>query len=116
MNTETITVVRPGSRDRHGDPVDPTEHTIAGVIAAPNQSSENVDDGDQVTTRWDLYLPAGADIRATDRLRRQSDPSPQGASLLQRAPWIVVGDPAPWRSPFTSWAPGVVARIERHTG
>lgn len=112
--TETITVVRPGPRDRHGDPGETAEHTISGVIVAPSGSSEDVADGDQVTTRWDLYAPAGSDITATDRVRRETDPAT--GDLRQRAPWIVVGQPSPWRSPFSNWAPGMVVKIERHTG
>lgn len=115
--TEVITVVRPGPRDRHGDPGEPTEHTIDDVIVAPSRSTENVDSGNQVTTRWDLYLPAGADIQATDRVRRAADPPPgETSDLKRRAPWVVVGDPSPWRSPWSGWNPGVVVHIERHTG
>ena len=117
MIGETITVVRPGRRDRHGDPGEPTEHTITGVVVAPGQSSEDVSDGDQVTTRWDLYVPAGSDVVVTDRVRLAADPDPgDSTDMKRRGPWIVAGVPAPWRSPFSSWAPGVVVKIERHTG
>ena len=118
-NRETVIVVRPGGRDRHGDPSgDATEHTITGVLVAPSQSSEDVTTGDQATSRWDLYPPVGADIRATDRVRRPAvDPAPaDGADMRHRAPWVVVGDPSPWRSPWSGWAPGQVVRIERQTG
>lgn len=120
---ETITVVRPAGRDRHGDPSgQATEHSIAGVVAAPTgagagRTAEDVSTGDQVTDRWDLYLPAGADIRATDRVRRSTDPTPAaGASLRARAPWIVSANASPWQSPFTGWEPGAVVQIERQTG
>lgn len=113
-NSETIVVVRIG-RDRHGDPVVTSEHAVSGVTAAPSGSTENVSTGDQVTGRWNLYVPDDADIRASDRVRRQDDPAP-GSSLKSRAPWVVVGDPAPWRSPFSNWAPGAVVQIERVSG
>lgn len=117
VNMETVTVVRPGGRDRHGDPTGATEHTIAGVLVAPAGSSEDVSSGEQLADRWDLYLPVGSDIVATDRVRRALDPTPgDDAPLPQRAPWVVVGQPSPWRSPWSSWTPGMVVRVERHTG
>lgn len=123
--TETITVVRPGPRDRHGDPVTDnagkpihvTEHTIDQVIVAPAASTEDVGRGETVTSGWDLYVPPGADIAVTDRVRRTTDPAPGGSvDLKRRGPWVVVTEPAPWRSPFSNWAPGTVVRIERHSG
>lgn len=116
MNSETITVQRLG-RDRHGDPTVVSEHTIAGVVVAPTGTTEDVSTGDRVTGRYDLYVPADADVRATDRVRRPSDPDPgEGASVKSRAPWIVVGDPAVWKSPFGFWTPGAVVQIERVSG
>jgi hypothetical protein len=65
----------------------------------------------------DVYVLNGADVSATDRLRRPGDPIPDDvAPFKSRASWQVVGDTAPWRSPWTSWSPGVVVTIERVSG
>lgn len=126
-NSEDLVVVRP-TRDRHGDPSGATEHTIAGCVLAPTSSAEDLTgggrsqraatgEGDQITSRWAVYTPPGADLRATDRVRRPSDPPPApGAGMKTRAPWIVVGDAAEWASPFTNWRPGSVVQIERVSG
>ncbi len=115
-NSEDIIVVRP-VRDTNGDVVSFTEHTLRSCVVAPASSTEDVRDGDTINTRYDVYVLNGADVVATDRLRRQGDTAAaQGASLKTRAPWLVVGDPAVWRSPFSDWVPGKVVTIERATG
>lgn len=115
-NSEDVVVVRP-VRDRHGDVVSFTEHTLPGCIVAPSSSTENLAAGEQVTGRWDLYVLTGTDVLASDRIRRPGDPAPaDNAPFRTRAPWQVVGDPAPWRSPFSGWSPGVVVTVERVAG
>lgn len=115
-NGEDIVVVR-SVRDTNGDVVSFTEHTLRGCVVAPSSSTEDVATGDRVTARWDVYVLAGADVTASDRLRRPTDPAPaQGAPFKARAPWQVYGDPAPWSSPFSQWTPGMVVTIEKVTG
>lgn len=115
-NAEDLVVVRV-RRNRHGDPVVASEHTLPGCVVAPTSSTEDVSRGDQVVGRLNVYVLHDADVTAADRIRRPSDPTPgANAGLKARGPWQVVGDPAPWRSPFGGWAPGQVVQIERVSG
>lgn len=114
-NGEDLTVVRV-ARNRHGDAVVASEHVLRGCVVAPSTSTEDISDGDQVVSRWNVYVLTDADVRAADRIRRPTDPTPANASVRARGPWQVVGDPEPWKSPFGSWAPGMVVQIERVSG
>lgn len=98
-DVETVTVVRPGSRDKFGDETGPAvELAIAGCLFAPGPSAELHDAANQVDTDGTVYAPAGSDVRATDRLRIRG--------VLHQ----VVGDPQVWG------AAGVVVVVRHVTG
>ena len=103
---ETVTVHRQGPRDDFGDPTPVSTHQIRGVGIAPRRSSEtNSPTRNTLVYGLTAYMPADADIRATDVVER-----PDGTR------WNVVGEPMRWRSPFTGWAPGTEVDLERATG
>ena len=102
----TVTVQRPGGVDRFGDPTgDAVEHEIAGCAFAPEQSREQTDRRQTVSTPAMLYAPYGADLRTTDKVL-----------VPGQGTFHVGGKPASWMSPFTGWAPGVVVPLEEVTG
>lgn len=104
--TLQVTRVRQG-RDRHGDRSGPTDELAFRAVIVPSSSSENISDGDQVTTRQDLYpVDADVDVLATDRLRL---PGETGAA------WQVVGDPKMYVSPYSGNKVTEIA-IERVSG
>jgi hypothetical protein len=98
MDTETVTVLRPGGRDDFGDPLPGTEHAIAGCLFAPRGSSESSDFANTVITGAQLFAPAGADIRATDQVR------------IRGVVYDVEGDVGDWG------AAGVQVALQRGTG
>lgn len=98
---ETVTVVRPPERDRNGDPIGAdSTFTIDGCGINWQSTDENNDHRETALTWIELLCPPGTDIRSTDKVQL-----PNGREYL------VDGDPAPWRNPFTGWEPGVVARL-----
>ncbi|MEU3355272.1 hypothetical protein [Streptomyces sp. NPDC037389] len=107
---ETITVLRastPG-RDIYGNDLPSSEeHPVRGCVVAPVSpgGSEEVTGGrDTVTASLNVYLPAGADVRPTDRLR------------IRGQAFDVHGAPAAYRSPFTGRHVGVHLTARRATG
>lgn len=104
--TSQVTRVRQ-ARDRHGDRVGTADELVFRAVIVPSSSSENISDGDQVTTRQDLYpVEPDVDVLATDRLRL---PGETGAA------WQVVGDPKRYLSPYSGNKVTEVA-IERVSG
>ncbi|MEU5853944.1 hypothetical protein ABZ799_01330 [Nocardiopsis dassonvillei] len=101
----TVTVKRAGGRDREGDPLPGTEHTIDGCAQYPQTSSEAATTGTTVITGRVLLAPYGADIRSEDRV-----------ILPDGSEWAVDGDPGPWSSPLTGWQPGTQVALERVKG
>lgn len=106
---ETITVVRPGSvvgTDGYGNDVRgaDVETDVAGCVVAPRASTENVEARDQIVEGLTVWLPAGTDVRATDKIRR-------GGVLYE-----IDGAPGAWRSPFTSLAAPTQVSLTRVTG
>lgn len=101
----TITVVRPGKRDKYGDETPGTEHAIDGCAVYPRTSGESTDQRDTVVIGLTLLAPYGVDLKATDKVRL-----PDGTT------YQVDGEPGPWSSPLTGWQPGVQAALERVTG
>lgn len=105
----TITVVRPGELDQHGDPVDPDAepetHTVEDCVIAPRSDREDATRGETVIVGLTLYAPFGADIRATDQ-------------VVLGTPWSdtfdVVGEPGHWKNPFTHREAGVEVALVRH--
>lgn len=76
LGADTIVIVRPAGLDWQGDPTgDPAETTVTGCMIEPAGSAsqaasqENSAGGDTVITGAQAWLPAGTDIRATDRVR-----------------------------------------------
>ncbi|RZT87464.1 hypothetical protein EV383_4388 [Pseudonocardia sediminis] len=115
---ETVIVVR-AARDNDGDIVGaPTEHAVTGCTVRLTPGSEDLTTGQRVTTKADLYVAdASADIRATDRVRRASDPEPAvGSSLKALGPWRVIGSPETWPSANSTGEPGLIVHLERTTG
>jgi hypothetical protein len=94
------------TEDRHGDLV-----TAAEVVVAPcgidytSSAETGVRPTDQVSQLATLYAPAGADIRASDRVV-----TPDGVR------WSVVGNVAGFASPFSGWAPGLTVQLQRVDG
>lgn len=99
---ETVTVIRPAVRDFTGDRIGPdSTHTIAGC-GINYQSTTTSNDHRETVLSWiELICPPGADIRSTDKV-----------ILPNGEKYLVDGDPAPWRNPFTAWEPGVVVRLK----
>lgn len=105
---ETVTVV-PGSigSDNNGDPIPDTRTggAIAGCGIAPRYSTEPTERGRQgVIVGLTVYAPAGSDILSTDSL------------TVRGGTYVVDGEPAQWRSPFTGWAPGIEVAVRKAVG
>lgn len=106
---ETVTVIRPATRDRVGDPGAATTYTIDGcgiaqtsTIGVSNAQQSAVSDHRQsVVTAVELMCPPGADIRAGDKVRL-----PNGKTYL------VDGQHWQPHNPFTGWEPGVVVKLK----
>jgi hypothetical protein len=82
-----------------------TEVRITGCGVAPRSSTEPVVQGrSEVLIGLTLFLPAGSDIRALDRV------------VVRGVVHDVDGDPSVWRSPLTGWAPGLEVRAIRVEG
>ena len=108
---ETITVSRPGAAtgayDAQGNPIigAPTTFTVADVGVAPAASDEtSAEFGTVAANGYNLYLPYGSDVRATDSI------TVRGVSG-----WQVQGDASSvdWRSPYTGWEAGTVVMVRR---
>lgn len=99
----TITVIRPAERDTNGDPLSPPDpHSVDGVAIGWGETSTNYDGREATVTDITLYCPAGADIRAGDRV-----------DLDDGNRYIVDGQPKVWGpSPWTGWDPGVVVALK----
>jgi hypothetical protein len=98
---ETVTVIRPATRDRTGDRTGAdSTFTIDGCAINYQSTTENNDRRETVLSWIELFCPPGADVRPSDKV-----------TLPNGRTYLVDGDPAPWKSPFTSWEPGVVVRL-----
>ncbi len=99
----TVTVERPGGTDRYNNPLPGAPpHTVDGCATAPAGSSEQT--GTAATVEWDLdlYAPYDADIAAQDVILLPGDPER----------YAVHGRPARFRSPFSGWEAGTLARLK----
>lgn len=105
---ETVTIVRPGTptQDQYGNDVPgaATEISVPGCAVAPRASSEDVQARDQVVEGLTVWMPAGTDVRPTDRVRR-------GGLLFE-----IDGEAGEWNSPFTGFAGPVQVALSRVTG
>lgn len=108
MITFAVTVRRGGGTDSWGDPRTPTMHTVERCIRWPRTSSEFTDRSDSVSTGWMLVVPVGADLLATDEVQMPGD----AADVW----WQVEGDPLPYVSPLSGWAPGTPVALTRTRG
>lgn len=106
----TVEVER-GARNQHGDVDWAVHHEIPGCAWAPRYSNENDQSQTRIITGLALYGPYGVDLLATDRVVLPAVPE-LPADRKQRI-YRVVGDIGNWRSPFTGWAPGFEAALER---
>lgn len=107
---ETWTILRPGAptTDRNGNeiPGPDVEIAVDGCGFVPGGSVESDEYGrSQVITSPRVFMPAGTDVGADDRLR-----SPAGVVFA------VEGRPKVWRSPFSGWDAGVEVSLEDVTG
>lgn len=102
---QTVTLVRAGTptQDANGNIIDgpETRTDIPGCLLQPLQGTDSVESlgatYDQVTTRWRLFTPPGADVNAMDRIQQGADVFagvPDDASAV--LDFQVDGDPAPW--------------------
>lgn len=105
MNSETVEVWRQGDSDGFDElPVLTLHHVVGGVVVAPDETDEYGKFASTTFTVWELYCPAGADITATDRVK------------VRGLMWDVRGEPSEWRSPFSSWVPGLKVVVTRTVG
>lgn len=105
---ETVTIVRPGpaTQDDYGNDVagTPTEIDVAGVAVAPRTSTEDVQARDQVIEGLNVWLPAGTQVLATDRMR------------VRGVLYEVEGEAGHYRSPFTGFTGPVQLSLTRVAG
>lgn len=115
--TFAVTVKRPiTKKDRWGDGPATADHTVAGCWIYTESSTElqagrgtGNDGHDTITSKTVLIAPYGADITAVDELvAPASEPVPP---QYRGARFKVDGEPFPWRSPLTGWAPGVQVNL-----
>lgn len=108
-----VEVLRTPPRNIHGDTAYESVGTIEGCAWAPRFSDENNDSRTSVIVGLTLYGPFGADLRFDDRVvlpHVLAEPAD-----VKRRTYRVIGDIGNWRSPFTGWAPGFEAALERVT-
>jgi hypothetical protein len=96
-----------GQDDAHGSPIltAATTRTIEGVAVAPATSEETNDaTGLRVVTGYDLYLPSGEQLLATDRI-----------TIRGVSGWMVEGDATAgqWTNYFTGRGKGVQVTVRR---
>lgn len=106
---ETVTRLRAtvtvdGYGDSSVDWATPDQLPILARGIEPVSSSEDNDGRQAVITGLRVYLPAGSDIRAGDRV------------AVRGSTWEVDGQPADWRSPMGSSLGGLVVALNQVTG
>lgn len=103
---ETVTVIRPGGRDRVGDRVEDVRFDVENCAINQQSTSDNhgnrdtaIDNRQTAVTIIELMCPPGTDIRRGDKVK------------IGDVTYLVDGQP--WRphSPFTAWEPGVTVRL-----
>jgi hypothetical protein len=86
LGSDTVTVLRGRSRDLRGNITGSDAGTdVAGCSVQPTAATESTDRGELLVTNLTVYLPAGTDILATDRVQWLGDV------------YAVSGKPARWR-------------------
>lgn len=104
----TVTIIRPGSIDRFGDPTAATEIPVAGCKVWPAGSTEVEGQQDTVTYDVSVLMPAGTDVKATDQIRIGD---PATGDLFD-----IVGRPQVFTNVFTGTTPGVLVNLRQVTG
>lgn len=83
----------------------PSELPIDFVAVAPGTPVEPILNArDSVISDFDLYFDPGADITAADRV------------TVRGLEYLVIGNLADWRNPFTGENPGLVLQVKRVDG
>ena len=90
--------------DRTGDPTStPNTRHVDGVGIEQLNTRSDTDRRTSTITDYRLFFPAGDPISENQQVQLPND-----------TVWCrVVGVPAAWHSPLTSWEPGVVVLVER---
>jgi hypothetical protein len=106
---ETVGVIRPTvETDRYGDVTtvygDVVTQEIEHCAFDPGGTSEVLDGRMAVITRPTLYLPPGADVRASDRV------------VVRGRTYDVGGEPAVWTNPYSATTKGVVVPLGEVAG
>lgn len=89
--TETVDVLRPATVKEWGQEVvdwaDLTEHTVEGCAIYGLSGIETVDGADVASGLLQVFMPVGADVKPTDRIRvRGHQWDIVGAPILQKSP------------------------------
>jgi hypothetical protein len=83
----------------------PTSLIYERCAVWPSGSAEPLSaDRQSISSDVEVAFPPGADVTARDRL------------VIRGDTYLVAGAPYDWRSPFTDWRPGLVARANRVEG
>jgi hypothetical protein len=107
---ETVTVRRgtpaaPGRRnDTTTDWTDPVDTAVEDCLVAPRSTSENLDGRTGVIIGITVYMPAGSDVAATDRL------------VIRGDEYDIDGEPGLWTSPGHSFVDGIEVAAKRSEG
>lgn len=81
-----------------------TNCAVAPADANGTGGNEFTDARDTVFIGLTVFLPDGAVVAATDRVRARG------------IDWDVIGEPQQWQSPFTGARPGMAVSLRRVTG
>lgn len=92
--------------DTYGDPTyTETVTEIPEAFYAPRRSTDTDQLGrDGIVVGLDLYYPYGWDLDRSDFVDVDGER------------YRIIGEIAPWRSPFTGWEAGAVVSLERGEG
>ena len=107
----TVSVERPGGRDRYNNRLPSSFHTVPDCAPAPvsTMTSNKEMNSLAATVEWDLELLCSdpdADFEAQDILTIPGD----------GGRYQVNGRPERWRNPFTGWAAGCGVRLKAVNG
>jgi hypothetical protein len=111
--TRALTILRDTATgtDAYGmDEVTTAEIAVTGCAWWPSATTEATQGRDTVSTRMQVILPGGTDIRSTDRLQLDGDAYFPGAT------WRVDGDPQQHWSALTGSTGGVTVWVEKVAG
>jgi hypothetical protein len=96
-----------GAEDAHGNPIETfaAPVTVPGCAFDPGASQEVYEPGrNPVTVAPRVFAPAGTVVTARSRV------------TVRGQVYLVDGDPAVWRNPYTGWQPGIVVTLGRVDG